>query len=312
MAVAPAQIVVKIKVERPIDLGDFVSAFTSVASQYDKFIREKHPELTPEARIFVSDVRRGSIVASLIPFLTQDLIAGVYSVIEPIEQIAVTHEFIRRYGAKLKAYFRGGRDKDATKSDLKDLMGAVAPIANDPNGRATVEAVAFEDGKRKIKAAIKFGTPQARRAVEQLEKHRDQIEHRTHADYERALMTFKQANVKGTPVGKRTGEWVQIETISDKELPLIYASDLAERRIKHEILEAEDNVFKKGFVVDVNVETRGGRPVAYRVTNLHQVIDLPDDEVYKVSQVKDLPTAQPRTQLLPGKRGKRSRRKSRD
>jgi hypothetical protein len=61
MAVAAAHIVLKIKTERPIELGDFVSAFTSVASQYDKFIREHHPDLTPEARIFVSEVRRGSI-----------------------------------------------------------------------------------------------------------------------------------------------------------------------------------------------------------------------------------------------------------
>jgi hypothetical protein len=88
-------------------------------------------------------------------------------------------------------------------------------------------------------------------------------------------MIFRQANVRGAPVGKRTGEWVQIEAISDKELPLIYASDLAEQHIKHEIAEAEDNVFKKGFSVDVNVETRGGRAVAYRVTNIHQVIELP-------------------------------------
>jgi predicted nucleic acid-binding Zn ribbon protein len=61
-------------------------------------------------------------------------------------------------------------------------------------------------------------------------------------------------------------------------LPLIYASDLAEQRIKHEISEADDNVFRKGFIVDVNVETRGGRPVAYRIANLHQVIELPDDD----------------------------------
>ncbi len=47
--------------------------------------------------------------------------------------------------------------------------------------------------------------------------------------------------------------------------------------MKHEITEADENIFKKGFMVDVNVETKGGRPVAYRVTNLHQVIDLPED-----------------------------------
>jgi hypothetical protein len=40
---------------------------------------------------------------------------------------------------------------------------------------------------------------------------------------------------------------------------VIYASDLAEQRIKHEITEDDT------------------KPVAYRVTHIHDVIDLPDD-----------------------------------
>jgi hypothetical protein len=59
-------------------------------------------------------------------------------------------------------------------------------------------------------------------------------------------------------------------------LTLVYASELAEERIKHEIREAEDNLFKKGFVVDVNIVTKSGKAVAYRVTNLHHLIDPPD------------------------------------
>jgi hypothetical protein len=39
--------------------------------------------------------------------------------------------------------------------------------------------------------------------------------------------------------------------------------------------KADENVFKKGFVVDVNVRSIGGRPIAYAVTNVHQIIDLP-------------------------------------
>jgi hypothetical protein len=305
MRAAPAYIVVKIRTERPIDLGDFVSAFTSVASQYDKFIREKHSELSPEARIFVSEVRRGSIIANLIPFITHDLIAGVYSIVEPLEQIAITHEFIRHYGAKLKAYFRpGGKDKDATKSDLKDFMGAVAAIGHDPRGRATIEAIAFEDGKRKVK----FTTRQAQLATQQLEKHREQLEKKAHADYERVLMVFKQANVKGTPLGKRTGEWVQIESISEKELPLIFASDLAEQKIKREIAEAEENVFRKGFIPDVNVETKGGRAIAYRVTNLHQVIDLPEE--HESSAFKDqIPLLKAPLKTLPRPRRRAPKRR---
>jgi hypothetical protein len=89
-------------------------------------------------------------------------------------------------------------------------------------------------------------------------------------------MVFVQSNVKDTEVGKRTGERVVVENILDRDLPVIYASELAEQRIKHEIREADDNVYKKGFVVDVNVELRNGKPVAYRVTHCHQVVDLPD------------------------------------
>jgi len=52
---------------------------------------------------------------------------------------------------------------------------------------------------------------------------------------------------------------------------------LAEQRIKHEIKEADENVFKKAFEVGVSVELVNGKPAAYRVTEVYQVIDLPDD-----------------------------------
>ena len=42
--------------------------------------------------------------------------------------------------------------------------------------------------------------------------------------------------------------------------------------------DAEENIYHKGFVVDVNLQTRGGKPVAYAITHVHQVIDLPQDE----------------------------------
>ena len=87
-------------------------------------------------------------------------------------------------------------------------------------------------------------------------------------------MTFVQSNIKSAPTEKRTGERVRIEEISESDFPLIYASELAEEKIKHEIREADENVYKKGFVVDVFVETRNGRAIAYKVKALHQVIDL--------------------------------------
>lgn len=277
MGRAAAHIILKIRTKNPIELGDFVSEFTSVASQYDKFIRENHPDLAPDAKIFVKQIKKGSIIAELLPFVPF-AIFGAHEIVSNLEQINAVNEFVKNYGGKLKTYFRkGGEVEGASRSDLKDFMGSLASIANDPDGSASLEAAVFEDGRKKIRAAVKFTTREAIRGVEHIEDHRKKLERRDSADYQRVLMVFRQANVKDSAVGKRTGEWVLVEDISDRELPLVYASDLAEQRIKHEIREADDNLFKKGFIVDVNVQTRGGRSVAYRVTNLHQVIDLLDD-----------------------------------
>jgi len=268
----PAHIVLNIQTKNPIELGDFVSAFTSIASQYEKFVRSNYPDMSGEANIFVREVRAGSIEADLIPWALQ----GLSAVVNVIEQIQIVDKFVRTYGGRLSTYIGGSKEAEATRSDLKDFMGAVSAIANDPNGRATLQAVAFEDGKRKIKAAITFNTLEARQAQLQIDDQRLMLESSASADHQRVLMLFKQSNVKDTAMGKRTGERVTIEGISSRDLPLIYASDLAEQRIKHEVREADDNVYKKGFIVDVNVQLIGGKPVGYRVTNLHQVIDLPD------------------------------------
>jgi hypothetical protein len=249
-----------------------VSTFSSLASQYAKFVRAELPELSEDANIFVREVRAGSIEADLIPWA----MSGLSALVNAIEQVEIVTKFVRTYGGLLTTYLNGSKEEDSTRSDLKDFMGAVVAIANDPNASATLQAVAFEDGKREIKAALTFDTKQARVAQQQIEEQRRFLESSSSADYERVLMVFKQSNVKDAATGKRTGERVAIEDVSSRDLPLIYASELAEQRIKHEVRDADDNVYKKGFVVDVNVQYSGGKPAGYRVTNVHQVIDLPD------------------------------------
>lgn len=283
MPASQAHIIVKIDTANPIELGDFVAEFTSVSSQYEKFMSDEHPELRPGAQMFVTKVRSGSIIFELLPFAPLILFGNSDTIIHQIEAVNAVNEFIKFYGEKLRSFLGNGAAKETNNSDLKDLMGTVAAIAKDPKGKASIESVVFEDGKRKVRAAIRFDTKQANRAVKKIEAQQRKLEKRGHVDHPRVLMIFRQTNVKNPPLGKRTGEWVTIEDISDKELPLIYASELAEQQIKHEITHEEDNVFKKGFVVDVNLQTRGDRPVAYRVTSLHQVIDLPDTDADDIS-----------------------------
>lgn len=237
-------------------------------------MRSEHPNLNSEAEIYVKQIRQGSIVADLIPVI----VPGLGAALAAMDSAIIVEDFIKRYGTRLSAYFeKGGRDDTANNSDLKDLLGSVATIANDPNGSAELSCVEWEDDHRGVRATITFNTREAKRATEEIDSHKKEREIRGDADYHRVLMTFHQSNIKEQTMGRRTGEWVKIENIQEKPLPLIYASSLAEQKIKYEIREGIENIYKRGFIVDVNVEIKGGKHVGYRVTHLHQIIDLPDE-----------------------------------
>ena len=270
---AGAIIELTINVDQPIELGDFVRSFTALASEYERFAKEREPDTRNHATLYVSQVRQGSIIADLVPALNT-----FAAIADHMGHIVTVEDFVRRYGGRLLAYARaGGRVEDASKQELKDFNAQVAAIANHPGSTLEMAAIDVRDGKRRIRAAFKFNTTQARMIQDQTEIHAVEIEHANRSDHERVLMVFTRSDVGTPPVGQGTGERVRIESLSTQSRPLIYASDLAESAIKHHIVDAEENVFKKGFVVDVNVENRNGKPWAYRVTALHQVIDIDDD-----------------------------------
>ena len=269
-------ITLKLNTDDPIELGEFVGAFTALASQYDRFIRTEKPDADPEATLFVKEVRAGCIEAQLFPML-----AGMASTaMVAIENANTIAAFVENYGKLLGVYLpKGGKNPDATVAQLKDFTDQVTAIANAPGGSSLeVAAIDIKDGEKHTKAAFKFDTTQAREIREHAETHRAQLEATNNATHSRVLMQFRRSDADSAKVGKRSGEMVRINSISNKKLPLIYASDLAERQIKHHIAEDSDNVFKKGFVVDVNVERRGDKPLAYGVMHLHQVIDLDDED----------------------------------
>lgn len=274
MADEPAHIILTVETEEPIDLKDFVSAFTSLSSQFEKFIGREYSDLSRETRMFVKEVRHGSAIVELVP-----LLVPLAPLVATMDNALIVEQFVRTYGARISRYFSsGGRDEAATKGDLNDLMGAVAAIANDPNGQTNIEAVAFDKTEKRTRAAIRFNTQQAVAAREQLEQHKAEMDATQRADHDRVLMCFTRPDIGDVSVGKRSGERVVVESLSPRALPLIYGASMAEERIKDEIRNSEDNVFKRGFVVDVNVEIRGGKPVGYAVKHVHQIIDLPDDD----------------------------------
>jgi hypothetical protein len=136
MAEGEPYISLTVVTKSPIELGDFVSAFTSLANQYQKFIRENYPDETPEATIYVREINPGSIVAILV------IAKGLLAHAQDAAQKIIIERFVGIFSERIGKYFtRGGREETASRQDLKDFMGAVQAIAHDPDGHAKIEAV---------------------------------------------------------------------------------------------------------------------------------------------------------------------------
>jgi hypothetical protein len=50
-------LILTIDTKDPIEIGDFVGQFTSLAHQYEKYVRERYPDLPEDAEVFVSEVK---------------------------------------------------------------------------------------------------------------------------------------------------------------------------------------------------------------------------------------------------------------
>jgi len=271
-----AHIRLKLDNSQPIALSDFVSQFVGVGSQFEKFVAREYPELKSDSEFFVKEVRAGCIEADLVTFVGGGtLLAAVSAVIDVMEKVQIFTDFVEDFGGRFSKYFkRGGRAEGVSKGDLADFLRVTEAIASDPNGTARLEAAAFEDGERNVRAVFQFSTDEARRAAEEIADHRRELEASSGENQERALLRFVRPSVEAGKPGKKGGERGVIDSIAPRAMPILYASDLAEQRMRHEKIQLEGNIFRALFDVSVNVETSAtGKPLAYRVTEVHAVID---------------------------------------
>ena len=262
----------KIDNSQPIRLADFVHAFTSLAEEYRQTVSDSNDFVASEAEIYVKEVRTGSIVADLIP-----VVASVVPLVAAeVDRVILAVEVVERWRQRLTSLVQGVIPDGASRSDLRRWANAVEAIARDPDASSTLEAATFEDGTREVRASFTFKSSEARQIENVIEGEFQRLDTKKQADHERVLMVFTRSDVGDAPVGKRSGERVLISEVSDKPLAISYGSELAEQRIKHEIRESDDNIFKKGFNVDVKVQLVGGRPAVYSIVNVHDIIDLPE------------------------------------
>lgn len=240
----------------------------------------EHPGVKMNGEFFVQEVRAGCVEADLVAVVVPVAATHLPGIIDVIDKAQILQRFIEDFGGRLQKYFSpGGRDISATRSDLGDFHKTLGTIASDPVAMGRLEAASFVDGERKIRSTFNFSASEAREAQKQIADHRKEMDGTKGSDYERVLLRFVRPSVESGKPGRKSGERGIIDKIHSKALPILYASDLAEQRLRSELLGVEGNVFRMMFDVDVNVEINAkNRPIAYRIVEVHAAIEPQDDE----------------------------------
>lgn len=268
----PAHLTLKLDTSEPVELGDFVGAFTSIANEFDRYLVAEHRGTKSDPRFFVKEVRSGCIEADLITGIT----IGAGLAIQYMDQAMILEDFVGRWGRRISALVKGKPEQEgvASAAELTDFYHATQAIAADPLANHRLEAAVFEDSKRQVRAAFQFSAIEARSAQQTIEDTRSRLLAKTADTKKRVLMRFTRTDVHDAALNKRSGERVVIEEVSAKDYPVMYASEMAEREIREHIRDADQNAYKRGFVVDVAVQMSGDTILAYAVMSLHSVIDI--------------------------------------
>jgi hypothetical protein len=267
-----AHLTLKLDTAEPVELGDFVGAFTSLANEFERYVAQTYRGAKADPRIYIREVRSGCIEADMVT----GLVVAASTTIQHMDQIIVLEDFIKRWGGRMTALIKNNVPDGELESagQLSDFLRATQSIASDPVASHRLEAAVYEDKKRKVRAAFQFSAAEARTAQENILDRQKLLSKPSATPRQRVLMKFTRSDVHDATVNKRSGERVLIADISEKELPIMYASEQAEHEIREQIRNADENVYKRGFVVDVMTQMTGDAIVAYAITSFHSVIDL--------------------------------------
>lgn len=259
--------ILKIETRDPPELQDFVASLTGIGNQFDRYIQEHHPDLSGTARFYVQEVRKGSLVIEILPFLQP--------IIERMDQFLIVKDFAVHWQTALSVYLDGVVNPKASKSEMKDFLDTVKVVAKDRRASQRLSIAAYEDGKRKVRTVFKFETPEARKAQAALENQIDRLNAVSTHLHRKVVMHYRRMDSGPASIGKGSGERVVVEQLSARPMPVIYQSEIAQERIK-DLLTHHEYPWQLNFIVDVFVVTKGGLPSSYAVTNFYEFYE--DDE----------------------------------
>lgn len=254
---------IHIKNSTPIQVSDFTTSINAIGSSFSNFAQKNgcSKELS-NAKLYVNKITEGSIDIHLVELVSIGIIPFV-------ENANLIMDFAKHLKSVYDYFtFSKGEKPELTPSELRDLHDMITIPAKDSNGSMDIQVIKG-DVDNVIFSGCTFNYMESNGLQNRINNDLDSIKSITEQGeiYSRQLMTIYQ--LRKNPASS-TGNKAVIDAISDKHLGLVFDSD----DLKEAILESEQNPMMKAYLVDVMMLFANGKPAAYKVIALHDVIDL--------------------------------------
>src|ERR1035438_647675 len=247
------KLTVEIKNQSPVELVDLTESLLSFADGYKRyFAKNDDPIVAQDVRLYVKEMRSGSIIA--------DLIAQAPYALPLIENANTVFEFIE-YLKRATDYLLGkSREKPALeKANYENFVRILEPVSKDSGSQLNIGAININNPQAPI--TINLSSLESNAAQNAARRELEALKEPVTGMHEKVLLYWYQA--RNDPRSNR-GDRAIIESIASGAVKAVFANE----SIKAKILS--EDLFNLAYVVDVAVETIKGKPALYRILELHR------------------------------------------
>lgn len=255
-----AVLTVEVKNSQPVDLIDLTNSLAAFAEAFRDYASDNTGDPLPDnLRLYVKEIRSGSIIADLIALYDQ------------AEWLIKNAEVFAAFAANLNDlsnYFLGKPNslpEPPTHKQAKQLSNFVNPVAKDSGSQVNINV---SDGASVNIYNLNINPTEAS-AIQNKVAHYVAPKLPAEMTLVDQLMILEQ--VKNSTSSK-SGDRGIIEAISLKAVKLQFVSE----DVKRKVLDLKENPLQCVFLIDVDVRSISGKPMLYRVLDVKDIIDQDD------------------------------------
>lgn len=250
----------EIKNNHPVTVADYAASLESLADEYRRYLIAFESRADADStQLFVKEIRKGSIVNDLYP-----VVSGVLPLLDTVSSILSYSEYLK----SIFDWLIGSREEKPPIADekktLDNVVKIIEPTARDQGAQMNIGVLTINGD-----VTMNFGidSVQANAAQNFARRFLGESKNTSSRDREGVVLHWYQTR---NALRNKTGDKAKIESISPDPIKVLFASE----ELKSKMVLDEANPYQKAFVVDVSVETVNDKPVLYRITHLHDTLDI--------------------------------------